>query len=205
MEAWKSQPLPSTSHYLLAQLGRRLFGHQGKLCLHLSPCHGAVEPWLLLSTAPTLLFRPLLQNIGATLFKRRRAVAALGKGAGQAAPPSWNSVSPALSSHPPPTPPPLRISTTECALSNVYPTPFCSTPMFCGCMVQAFDLCHFAPLMENLTCTTKQPLSAMAIVSPTSGRQMGSSRDDFDLIEGGYNVVVTNPALFRYAHSMRFP
>jgi hypothetical protein len=54
--------------------------------------------------------------------------------------------------------------------------------------------------MMDLACmtATKKSLSAMTIVSPTSGRLMGSSHDDFDLIEGGYNVVVTNPTLFRY-------
>ena len=65
-------------------------------------------------------------------------------------------------------------------------------------LVQAFDPCQFAPMMDLAFMTaSKKSLSAMTIVSPTSGRLMGSSHDDFDLIEGGYNVVVTNPTLFR--------
>ncbi len=57
----------------------------------------------------------------------------------------------------------------------------------------AFDLHDFVPLRDS-----KAPLTAMSIISPTSGRCLGSSQDDFDVIEGGYNAVVTNPHLIRY-------
>ncbi len=64
----------------------------------------------------------------------------------------------------------------------------------------AFELHHFLPMMDGGS-AVKKPLTAASIVSPTSGRCLGSSQDDFDVIEGGFNAVVTNPGLIRCGHS----
>ena len=58
----------------------------------------------------------------------------------------------------------------------------------------SFDLHDFVGLRDRDSRTVP---TAMSIISPTSGRCMGSSQDDFDVIEGGYNAVVTNPYLIR--------
>jgi hypothetical protein len=46
--------------------------------------------------------------------------------------------------------------------------------------------------------TTRRSVSATCIVSPLTGKEMGSARYDLDLLEGGYSKAFTDPTLLRW-------